>query len=224
MGSAPVRNVSQRDTERAPTDGAGSSCSRTATGSEAPGCFAPNAPLLRDGTGHPSAAEIAAVAGDGRPCPKRPNRRTDAGTEPHAVARYRYLAIVLLTMKRVVVLGRGAAGKSTASVRLGQITGLAVIELDQGLRGAQVQLHVDIRQSVGRRRSRRRNRQWERGRLRLMSSAMLRACSSQSTYSSFRSIPCSAELRRTAVQRDHAEDHAEPERGFLATPAAIADA
>ena len=34
-------------------------------------------------------------------------------------------------MERVVVLGRGAAGKSTASVRLGQITGLPVIELDQ---------------------------------------------------------------------------------------------
>ena len=34
-------------------------------------------------------------------------------------------------MERVVVLGRGAAGKSTASARLGQITGLPVIELDQ---------------------------------------------------------------------------------------------
>ena len=41
------------------------------------------------------------------------------------------LAIILIKMKRVVVLGRGAAGKSTASVRLGQITGLPVIELDQ---------------------------------------------------------------------------------------------
>jgi hypothetical protein len=33
-------------------------------------------------------------------------------------------------MERVVVLGRGGAGKSTAAVRLGQITGLPVIELD----------------------------------------------------------------------------------------------
>ncbi len=41
------------------------------------------------------------------------------------------LAIILIKMERVVVLGRGAAGKSTASVRLGQITGLPVIELDQ---------------------------------------------------------------------------------------------
>jgi len=40
-------------------------------------------------------------------------------------------AIILIKMKRVVVLGRGSAGKSTASVRLGQITGLPVIELDQ---------------------------------------------------------------------------------------------
>ena len=34
-------------------------------------------------------------------------------------------------MQRVVVLGRGGAGKSTAAVRLGQITGLPVIELDK---------------------------------------------------------------------------------------------
>ena len=34
-------------------------------------------------------------------------------------------------MERVVVLGRGAAGKSTASARLGRITGLPVIELDE---------------------------------------------------------------------------------------------
>ena len=34
-------------------------------------------------------------------------------------------------MERVVVLGRGAAGKSTASARLGQITALPVIELDE---------------------------------------------------------------------------------------------
>ena len=34
-------------------------------------------------------------------------------------------------MKRVVVLGRGASGKSTLSRRLGEITGLPVIELDK---------------------------------------------------------------------------------------------
>jgi adenylate kinase family enzyme len=34
-------------------------------------------------------------------------------------------------MRRVVILGPGAAGKSTLAVRLGEITGLPVIELDQ---------------------------------------------------------------------------------------------
>ena len=34
-------------------------------------------------------------------------------------------------VQRVVVLGRGGAGKSTAAVRLGQLTGLPVIELDK---------------------------------------------------------------------------------------------
>src|SRR6266705_832833 len=34
-------------------------------------------------------------------------------------------------MKRLVILGRGAAGKSTLAVRLGEITGLPVIELDK---------------------------------------------------------------------------------------------
>jgi adenylate kinase family enzyme len=34
-------------------------------------------------------------------------------------------------MKRVVILGRGASGKSTLAARLGQITGLPVIELDK---------------------------------------------------------------------------------------------
>jgi adenylate kinase family enzyme len=34
-------------------------------------------------------------------------------------------------MKRVVILGRGASGKSTLARRLGEITGLPVIELDQ---------------------------------------------------------------------------------------------
>lgn len=34
-------------------------------------------------------------------------------------------------MKRVVVFGRGGAGKSTLAVRLGSLTGLPVIELDK---------------------------------------------------------------------------------------------
>ena len=34
-------------------------------------------------------------------------------------------------MKRVVILGRGGAGKSTLARRLGEITGLGVIELDK---------------------------------------------------------------------------------------------
>jgi len=34
-------------------------------------------------------------------------------------------------MQRVVVLGRGGAGKSTAAVELGRITGLQVVELDE---------------------------------------------------------------------------------------------
>jgi adenylate kinase family enzyme len=34
-------------------------------------------------------------------------------------------------MKRVLVLGRGAAGKSTIAIKLGKITGLPVIELDK---------------------------------------------------------------------------------------------
>jgi adenylate kinase family enzyme len=34
-------------------------------------------------------------------------------------------------MKRVVILGRGASGKSTLAVRLGELTGLPVVELDK---------------------------------------------------------------------------------------------
>ena len=34
-------------------------------------------------------------------------------------------------MKRVVILGRGAAGKSTIALRLGEVTGLPVVELDK---------------------------------------------------------------------------------------------
>ena len=34
-------------------------------------------------------------------------------------------------MKRVVILGRGGSGKSTLAAKLGEITGLPVIELDK---------------------------------------------------------------------------------------------
>jgi adenylate kinase family enzyme len=34
-------------------------------------------------------------------------------------------------MKRVVIVGRGASGKSTLAKRLGEITGLPVVELDK---------------------------------------------------------------------------------------------
>jgi adenylate kinase family enzyme len=34
-------------------------------------------------------------------------------------------------MKRVVILGRGASGKSTLAMRLGEITGLPVVQLDK---------------------------------------------------------------------------------------------
>jgi len=34
-------------------------------------------------------------------------------------------------MKRVLILGRGASGKSTLARRLGEITGLPVVELDK---------------------------------------------------------------------------------------------
>jgi adenylate kinase family enzyme len=34
-------------------------------------------------------------------------------------------------MKRVVILGPGASGKSTLAIHLGEITGLPVIELDK---------------------------------------------------------------------------------------------
>ena len=34
-------------------------------------------------------------------------------------------------MRRVVIMGRGAAGKSVLAARLGELTGVRVIELDQ---------------------------------------------------------------------------------------------
>jgi nicotinamide riboside kinase len=40
-------------------------------------------------------------------------------------------ARTLGNMKRVVILGRGASGKSTLATRLGEITGLPVVELDK---------------------------------------------------------------------------------------------
>src|SRR5437660_12424396 len=41
------------------------------------------------------------------------------------------MAVPRRVMKRVVILGRGASGKSTLARRLGEITGLPVIELDK---------------------------------------------------------------------------------------------
>jgi hypothetical protein len=52
--------------------------------------------------------------------------KNDAGT-PMAVSNGRTLE----NMKRVVILGRGASGKSTLARRLGEITRLPVIELDK---------------------------------------------------------------------------------------------
>ena len=40
-------------------------------------------------------------------------------------------SVTLENMKRVVILGRGASGKSTLALRLGEITRLPVIELDK---------------------------------------------------------------------------------------------
>lgn len=40
-------------------------------------------------------------------------------------------AVILVPIERVVVMGRGAAGRSTAAAELGRITGLPVIELDK---------------------------------------------------------------------------------------------
>jgi adenylate kinase family enzyme len=41
------------------------------------------------------------------------------------------LSIILEKMQRVVIVGRGASGKSTLAVELAKITGLPVIELDK---------------------------------------------------------------------------------------------
>jgi hypothetical protein len=50
---------------------------------------------------------------------------------PAAGGRSVCLGGIISSVQRVVVLGRGGAGKSTAAVQLGQITGLPVIELDK---------------------------------------------------------------------------------------------
>jgi hypothetical protein len=42
-----------------------------------------------------------------------------------------HLRRTMRSMKRVVIFGRGASGKSTLAKRLGEITGLPVVELDE---------------------------------------------------------------------------------------------
>src|SRR5215469_16863437 len=44
-------------------------------------------------------------------------------------------ALTLEDVKRVLIIGRGASGKSTLALRLGELTGLPVIELDKLLWG-----------------------------------------------------------------------------------------
>lgn len=56
-------------------------------------------------------------------------------------------------MKRVVVLGRGASGKSTLAARLGDLTGLPVVELDKhfwrpGLEATPHDQWADIQQEL----------------------------------------------------------------------------
>jgi len=56
-------------------------------------------------------------------------------------------------VQRVVILGRGAAGKSTLALRLGEITGLRVIELDKlfwgpGLIGTPRDQWLSVQQSL----------------------------------------------------------------------------
>lgn len=53
------------------------------------------------------------------------NRCPRAEPQPSRTSRRQY------GVQRVVILGPGASGKSTLAVRLRQITGLPVIELDQ---------------------------------------------------------------------------------------------
>src|SRR5882762_3834746 len=57
--------------------------------------------------------------------PKKPGRMMAASPWPYHNGR------TLENMKRVVILGRGASGKSTLARLLGEITGLPVIELDK---------------------------------------------------------------------------------------------
>jgi hypothetical protein len=51
--------------------------------------------------------------------------RQSAAVAPNCILRK------LETMKRVVILGRGASGKSTLARQLGEVTGLPVIEVDK---------------------------------------------------------------------------------------------
>jgi tRNA A37 N6-isopentenylltransferase MiaA len=41
------------------------------------------------------------------------------------------MSVMLENMQRVVIIGRGASGKSALAVELAKITGLPVIELDK---------------------------------------------------------------------------------------------
>jgi adenylate kinase family enzyme len=56
-------------------------------------------------------------------------------------------------MKRVVILGRGASGKSTLAIRLGEITALPVIQLDkifwqQGLKATPQDRWIAVQESL----------------------------------------------------------------------------
>jgi hypothetical protein len=71
-----------------------------------------------------------------RPCPERPSAVTVAPSPRVAVRGHGYRARASCKthqhapMRRVVILGRGTAGKSTLARQLGDLTGLPVIELD----------------------------------------------------------------------------------------------
>ncbi len=80
-------------------------------------------------TGSPSATLMASSAlGSSRWC----RAAAATGVPVIAMVPRRFSAPTIIdAMERVVVLGRGAAGKSTAAVQLGRLTGLPVIELDR---------------------------------------------------------------------------------------------
>ena len=62
---------------------------------------------------------------DHRSSPARWRKKPNAAWRPKNAGRRRS------DMKRVVILGRGASGKSTLARRLGEITGVPVVELDK---------------------------------------------------------------------------------------------